>query len=69
MNTQNIVSAQKSKSTTTDITYSDEPEYYESMNEVAIHAKLPGDDKKNKKEELERYLKNLYRYLHGNNKD
>ena len=69
MNTQKVVSTQKNKSTASEITYSDEPEYYESMNEIAIYAKLPDDEKKKKEEDLERYKKNLYRYLHGNNKD
>jgi hypothetical protein len=70
MNTQQEVSKKKNiKKVSNDITFSDEPEYYESMNEIAIFSKMTEDDKKKKQEDLERYYKNLYRYLHGNNKD
>ena len=64
MSTQQIESKQNNTSVK-----NDKPEYYESMNEIAIHVKLPKDEKKKKQEDLERYLKNLDRYLHGNNKD
>jgi hypothetical protein len=70
MSTQQIASKENNTSVKNAITYSlDKPEYYESMNEIAIHAKIPKDEKKKKQEDLERYLKNMHRYLHGNNKD
>lgn len=52
-----------------DITYSDEPEYYENFNEVAIHSKIKVEDKKKEKEEQERYRINLQHYLYSSNKD
>lgn len=50
-------------------TYSDEPEYYENFNEVAINSKIKLEDKKKDQEEKERYYKNLAHSLYSTNKD
>jgi len=50
-------------------TYSDEPEYYENFNEVAINTKVKLNDGKKDREELERYYKNLHHHYYSTNKD